>query len=65
VCKESNPPKHKRNRTMGVIADQLTELIERMKESDERLQVLIEGHVRDADKALEELKKLDQDLSDT
>ena len=50
---------------MGVIADQLTELIERMKESDERLQVLIEGHVRDADKALEELKKLDQGSLDT
>ena len=50
---------------MGVLADQLTELIERMKESDERLQVLIEDHVKDTEKALKELKKLDQDLSDT
>jgi len=45
---------------MGRIADQLTELIQRMEESDRRLQRLINDHVDSTQRSLKELKKLNQ-----
>ena len=50
---------------MGVLADQLTELIERMKESDRRHQAALDEFLESTRKSLDELKKLDQGLSDT
>ena len=46
---------------MGRIADQLTELIERIKESDRRLKELTDQHIADTRKALDELERLATD----
>lgn len=43
---------------MGRIADQLTELIKRMEESDRRLKKLTDQHIADTRKALDELQRL-------
>ena len=43
---------------MGVIADQLKELIEEMEESDRRLKELADQHIADTRKALDELERL-------
>jgi len=45
---------------MGRIADQLSELIKRMEESDRRLQRLIDEHVDTTSERLEELKRLNE-----
>lgn len=45
---------------MGRIADQLSELIQRMEESDRRMQRLIDEHVTSTTASLEELKKLNK-----
>jgi len=45
---------------MGRIADQLSELIKRMEESDRRLQRLIDNHVTTTTSHLEELKRLNK-----
>ena len=47
-------------RNMGRIADQLSELIKSMEESDRRLQRLIDDHVTTTTARLEELKKLNE-----
>ena len=47
-------------RNMGKIADQLSELIKRMEESDRRLQRLIDNHVTTTTARLEELKRLNE-----
>ncbi len=46
---------------MGRIADQLSELLKRMEESDRRLQRLTEQHIADTRKALDELQKLNSE----
>ena len=46
---------------MGRIADQLTELIQRMEESDRRLKRLIDNHVESTERNLEELKRLNKE----
>jgi chaperonin cofactor prefoldin len=43
---------------MGVIADQLKQLINRMEESDRRLKELTDQHIADTRKALDELERL-------
>ena len=45
---------------MGRIADQLTELLKRMEESDRRLKRLIDNHVESTSQHLEELKQLNK-----
>jgi|TARA_B100000073_G_scaffold152502_1_gene125823 hypothetical protein len=45
---------------MGRIADQLNELIERMKESDRRLQELTDQHITDTRKMLDDLERLNK-----
>ena len=45
---------------MGRIADQLNELIERMKESDRRLQELTDQHIADTRKTLDDLERLNK-----
>lgn len=45
---------------MGRIADRLRQLTAEMKESDARLQRLIDEHVTSTTASLEELKKLNQ-----
>lgn len=42
---------------MGRITDQLTELIKRMEESDRRLQKLIDQHITDTRKLLDDLEQ--------
>tara|TARA_Y100000004_G_scaffold94492_1_gene105896 strand:+ start:265 stop:408 length:144 start_codon:yes stop_codon:yes gene_type:complete len=46
---------------MGRIADQLSELLQRMEESDRRLQRLTEQYIADTRKALDELQKLNSE----
>jgi len=46
---------------MGRITDQLTELIQRMEESDRRLKQLIDNHVDSTSQRLEELKRLNKE----
>lgn len=46
---------------MGRITDQLTELIQRMEESDRRLKRLIDNHVESTSQHLEELKRLNKE----
>jgi chaperonin cofactor prefoldin len=43
---------------MGVIADQLKQLIKEMEESDRRLKELTNQHIADTRKALDELERL-------
>tara|TARA_Y100000015_G_scaffold8412_1_gene7964 strand:+ start:298 stop:441 length:144 start_codon:yes stop_codon:yes gene_type:complete len=43
---------------MGVIADQLKQLIKEMEESDRRLKELTDQHIVDTRKALDELERL-------
>ena len=43
---------------MGVIADQLKELIKEMEESDRRLKELTDQHIADTGKVLDELERL-------
>ena len=51
---------HSLTKKMGRIADRLRELTAEMKESDARLQRLIDEHVTSTTASLEELKKLNQ-----
>jgi len=46
---------------MGRIADQLTELIKRMEESDRRLQKLHDDHVDATKTFLDDLKKINEE----
>jgi ferritin-like metal-binding protein YciE len=46
---------------MGRITDQLTELIQRIEESDRRLKQLIDNHVDSTSQRLEELKRLNKE----
>ena len=46
---------------MGRIAEQLTELIKRMEESDRRLKELTDQHIAETRKALDELQRLSAD----
>ncbi len=46
---------------MGVIADQLKQLIKEMEESDRRLKELTDQHIADTSKALDELERLAND----
>lgn len=46
---------------MGRIADQLSELLKRMEESDRRIQRLTEQHIADTRKALDEMKQIVSD----
>jgi len=46
---------------MGRISEQLTELIEQMKESDRRLQELTDQYIADTRAKLDELKELNSD----
>lgn len=46
---------------MGRIADQLTELIKRMEESDRRLQKLLDKHVDDTNRHLEALRRVSEE----
>ena len=43
---------------MGLIADQLADLIKRMEESDRRLKELTDQHIADTRKALDELERI-------
>ena len=45
---------------MGRITDQLTELIQRMEESDRRLKRSIDNHVELTERNLKELKRLNK-----
>lgn len=42
---------------MGVIADGLRDVLQKMKESDERLQARIDSHVAESSRLLDELKE--------
>ncbi len=46
---------------MGRIADQLTELLKRIEESDRRLQQMIDDHVESTTHHLKELKRLNKE----
>lgn len=46
---------------MGRIADQLSELLKRMEESDRRLQQLTEQYIADTREKLDELKELNSE----
>ena len=46
--------------TMGRLSDQLRDLIEKMEESDRRLQELTERHLADTKKALNRLEEIAQ-----
>ncbi len=52
---------HLENSTMGQITDGLTALIERMKESDARLQAHLDDYAEKTGKHLDELKKLNEE----
>ena len=57
MCMGGNElPPHLDN--MGRLSDKLADLIQRMKESDERLEQLINKHVDDTNAHCEELRRL-------
>ena len=46
------------NQIMGALSDRFAELLERMQESDRRLQQLIDQHVDDTNRHLDDLKRI-------
>jgi ferritin-like metal-binding protein YciE len=61
MLEESREGQYLDTRIMGTLSDRLGQLIERMQESDRRLQELIDQHVDNTNAHLEDLKRISED----